>query len=59
VLTVVDDGRGFAPQSGGNGHTSHFGLRLMRDLADHAGGELHVISAPGMGTSIRLQVPLA
>jgi two-component system NarL family sensor kinase len=59
VLTVVDDGRGFAPQPAAHGYTSHFGLRLMRDLADHAGGELHVISAPGMGTSIRLEVPVS
>ena len=30
--------------------TSHFGLRLMRDLADHAGGRLEVdSSAPGHG----------
>ncbi len=58
VLRVMDDGRGFDPDEGGEsrGH-DHFGLRLMRDLADHAGGELTVLSSPGHGTLVRLEVP--
>ena len=35
-----------------------FGLRLMRDLADHAGGSLDVRSTVGAGTSVYLVVPL-
>ncbi len=59
VLSVVDDGSGFAPAPAeGAGPAGHFGLRLMRDLADHAGGVLEVDSAPGQGTSVRLEVPL-
>ncbi len=59
LLTVVDNGRGFTPDAGGAGVAqSHFGLRLMRDLVDHAGGRLSVISAPGEGASILLTVPL-
>jgi two-component system NarL family sensor kinase len=57
VLTVVDNGRGFsAGAASEREQTSHFGLRLMRDLADHAGGQLQVVSEPGKGTSVRLEV---
>jgi two-component system, NarL family, sensor kinase len=58
-LEVVDDGRGFDRGSLQEGQSGgHFGLRLMRDLADHAHGDLEVRSAPGHGTSVRLEVPL-
>jgi signal transduction histidine kinase len=59
VLSVRDNGRGFSSEGAGEREqTNHFGLRLMRDLADHAGGKLEVSSSPGSGTSIRLEVPL-
>jgi signal transduction histidine kinase len=59
VLCVVDNGRGFCPEEADQSHESdHFGLRLMRDLADHAGGTLTVLSSPGHGTLVRLEVPL-
>jgi two-component system NarL family sensor kinase len=58
-LSVIDNGRGFsALRTDERAQTSHFGLRLMHDLADHAGGELRVASSPGEGTSVRLEVPL-
>ena len=34
-----------------------FGLSSMRECAAHIGGELHVESAPGSGTLIRVEVP--
>jgi two-component system NarL family sensor kinase len=59
VLSVVDSGRGFSSEAADEREqNSHFGLRLMRDLADHAGGDLQVVSSPGKGTSVRLEVPL-
>jgi two-component system, NarL family, sensor kinase len=59
VLCVVDNGRGFCPEEADQSRESdHFGLRLMRDLADHAGGTLTVLSSPGHGTLVRLEVPL-
>jgi two-component system NarL family sensor kinase len=59
VLTVVDNGRGFSPDmSAEPAPESHFGLRLMRDLVDHAGGRLMVSSSPGDGASIRVTVSL-
>jgi two-component system, NarL family, sensor kinase len=55
VLTVEDDGRGFASDA----EAGHFGLRIMEDLARDAGGRLVVESAPGEGTRVELEVPVA
>jgi two-component system NarL family sensor kinase len=57
-LLIEDNGRGFSHSDIGEGEPQgHFGLRLMRDLVDHAGGELEVVSAPGRGTSIAVLMP--
>ncbi len=56
VCQVVDDGIGFeiaAP----NGHVG-LGLKGMRERLNAVGGQLQVISLPGDGTRIRLQVPV-
>ena len=54
VLEVADDGIGFDPGTRGPG----LGLRNMRERAFVAGGRLHLTSAPGGGTSIRLELPV-
>jgi signal transduction histidine kinase len=57
-FSVQDNGRGFSRIGIDQGEPeSHFGLRLMRDLVDHAGGMLDVESAPGRGTSIVVVMP--
>jgi two-component system, NarL family, sensor kinase len=57
-LSIEDNGHGFSrgeiPEDQPDGH---FGLRLMRDLVDHAGGELEIDSTPGRGTSITVVLP--
>src|SRR3954451_2645832 len=57
-LEVSDDGLGFdldTTLSGpGNGH---LGLSVLADLAAAAGATLAVRTAPGAGTSLRLEVP--
>jgi NarL family two-component system sensor histidine kinase LiaS len=53
VLTVEDDGRGFAPSD----ESAGYGLRSMRDRARLIGGALDVISTPGSGTQVRLRLP--
>jgi signal transduction histidine kinase len=55
-LRVVDDGRGFDPDSVRSAGR-HFGLVSMRDRAAAVGGRLDVRSAPGEGTAIELEVP--
>jgi two-component system, NarL family, sensor kinase len=57
VLTVIDDGSGFEPDREPAGDDGHFGLRLLSELARDAGGSLDVDSAPGRGTTVRLELP--
>ena len=54
TLSVIDDGTGFDPEQDPEG--AHFGLRLLRDLVREIGGKLDLDSAPGRGTSVRLEV---
>ncbi len=54
VLEVVDDGCGFDPAEARD--RTHFGLRGLASLIADAGGTLHVTSAPGHGTAVRLEV---
>lgn len=54
VLTVKDDGRGFAPQQVERG----YGLRNMYDRAHLLGGQLTLETAPGQGTTVILRAPL-
>lgn len=59
MISVEDDGRGFAPQQAlerrGEGH---FGLRLLADLAADAGASFTIDSAPGRGTTLRVEAPV-
>lgn len=54
-LEVIDDGRGFDP--GAVTDPVHYGLRGLASLAGDAGARLTVASAPGRGTTVRLEVP--
>lgn len=51
TVKISDDGIGFDPK-----HTPahHFGVSIMHDRAQIIGGRLEVISAPGAGTTIKL-----
>ena len=57
VLEVVDDGAGFDPASVVG--EDRFGLRGTGSLVREHGGTLEVESAPGAGTTVRVEVPLA
>jgi two-component system, NarL family, sensor kinase len=54
VLTVSDNGAGFDAR---NVPTGHMGLRMMRDVAASVGATLTVDSAPGRGTTLRMELP--
>ena len=53
ALTIQDNGSGFDPAHARQG----FGSITMRTRAERLGAELTVLSIPGMGTTVRLQVP--
>jgi signal transduction histidine kinase len=53
-MQVSDGGRGFDPAAVGR---EHFGLRSMQGRVADLGGRLEVISAPGRGTTLRVEVP--
>jgi signal transduction histidine kinase len=53
-LSVRDDGVGF--DTAGGARHGHLGLRIMRDIAATAGGQLDMESAPGAGTTITVAV---
>src|SRR5438477_11350098 len=54
LLEIGDDGRGFDPAAR---HPGHFGLESMRSRATEIGGVLTIRSAPGHGTSVRVEAP--
>jgi signal transduction histidine kinase len=55
VLTIRDDGRGFANEARQGGG---IGLVSMRERADALGGQLDIQSSPGAGTIIRMKISL-
>ncbi len=58
TLKVIDDGAGFdADELSTRRGQGHMGLMMLGDLARSAGGELHVTSRRGAGTTIELEVP--
>jgi signal transduction histidine kinase len=58
TLIVRDNGVGFDPGAVPEDGRPHFGLLLMGELADEAGGEALVESSPGWGTSVVVEVPV-
>ena len=54
TLAVVDDGSGFDPHNVVD--PDRYGLRGLRSLVGDVGGDLEVISAPGEGTTVRMEV---
>jgi signal transduction histidine kinase/DNA/RNA endonuclease YhcR with UshA esterase domain len=58
-LRVHDDGIGFDPGNAPGLSEGHLGLQGMRERMKRLGGTVKVESSPGVGTTIRAQVPLA
>lgn len=54
-LSIEDDGSGF--EVGMVDRESHFGLQLIRERIESAGGSLFVDSAPARGTRVVAQLP--
>ena len=57
ALEVRDNGRGGACERTAGPARGHFGLTGMKERAAAIGGTLEIVSAPGEGTTIRLNAP--
>ena len=55
VLEIEDDGLGFDPDAPGL-RSRRLGLTSMEERAERLGGWLEIRSAPGAGTTVRLEV---
>lgn len=53
-IQIADDGRGFGPDA-----RPGFGLRNMEERAHLLNGRLEIQSQPGVGTTVRLEIPWA
>ena len=58
VLTIQDDGIGFNPWQMNIDNQPHFGLQTMRERAELAGAQFSLVSEPGVGTTVTLQLLL-
>ena len=56
AVEVQDDGVGFDPEDP-ELRSRHLGLTSMEERARELGGTLELRSAPGAGTTVRLEVP--
>jgi two-component system NarL family sensor kinase len=57
---VVDNGAGFHTAALSKGIVDgHFGLHLVRERVEHAGGRFLIESSPGGGTTFIIELPLA
>lgn len=56
-VAIVDDGCGFDPAAAA-ARGERYGLQSMRERAEAAGGSLRVISSPGQGTRVEVEVPM-
>ncbi len=54
-MMLIDDGVGSESLDAGRGH---LGVATMRARADAEGGYLHIDSAPGVGTTVTLSLPV-
>jgi signal transduction histidine kinase len=57
VLSIVDDGDGFNPSELGRSDLPRFGLATLRERAESIGGKVNLVSSPGQGTRIRVELP--
>jgi two-component system NarL family sensor kinase len=58
-LVIADDGVGVDLGKIDRRAEGHLGLRLLADRVESLGGELTIISAPGEGTTVQAELPIA
>jgi len=58
-LSVRDDGCGFDVEHAAQATSGHFGLAGIRERVHNLGGELNLLSRPGQGSEVVVEVPVA
>jgi nitrate/nitrite-specific signal transduction histidine kinase len=58
VLEIKDNGRGFVPGQVAGPDEGHFGVLGMAERIKRLGGRFDLISAPGKGTSVKVEINL-
>jgi signal transduction histidine kinase len=58
TIEVSDNGQGFDPERLVRTGWPRFGLQTMRERAQAIGGKCDIVSSPGHGTIVTVQVPL-
>jgi signal transduction histidine kinase len=59
VLEIKDNGKGFTPENCAGPDEGHFGLLGISERVKRFGGQIIITSAPGKGTTIRVELPVA
>lgn len=59
VLSISDNGIGFQSETCSGPKEGHFGLLGIRERTERLGGRLQIISNPGVGTTISVEIPIA
>lgn len=59
VLKIKDDGKSFKAERAFDGTSKRLGLLGMRERVEMVGGTFSIKSAPGHGTTIQVEIPLA
>lgn len=54
-LSIHDDGIGF--DQGNAQHSGHYGLKFMKERMELLDGRMDILSAPGNGTSLMIELP--
>jgi signal transduction histidine kinase len=58
VLEIKDNGKGFTLENCAGPDQGHFGLLGMSERVKRVGGQIFITSAPGAGTTIRVELPV-
>jgi signal transduction histidine kinase len=58
AMQIKDNGKGFVPENCAGPNEGHFGLLGMTERAERLGGYVLITSTPGMGTCIRVEIPI-
>ncbi len=58
LFRIKDDGKGFTPGSSVGANEGHFGLVGMDERAKRLDGKLTIVSAPGAGTCVEIEIPI-